>query len=75
MFNIDMGYGCGWMQFPRQDNVFYHGGETYVYKGYNMFCRTEKYRNLYLIQLHPTVAGDKFSNECMRNIVTYNEIE
>ena len=75
MFNIDMGYGCGWMQFPRHDNVFYHGGETYVYKGYNMLCKTEQYGNLYLIQLHPTVAGDKFSNECMRNIVTYTGID
>ena len=75
MFNIDMGYGCGWTQFPRHDNVFYHGGETYVYKGYNMFCETEKYGNLYLIQLHPTVAGDEFSNESMRNIVSYIGID
>lgn len=75
MFNIDMGYGCGWVQFMRYDNVFYHGGETYVYKGYNMFCRTEKYGNLYLIQLHPTVAGDNYSNECMKNIVSYIGIE
>ena len=57
------------------DNVFYHGGETYVYKENNMFCRTEKYGNLYLIQLHPTVAGDNYSNECMKNIVSYIGIE
>lgn len=75
MFNIDMGYGCGWIQFPHHENVFYHGGETYVYKGYNMLCKTEKYGNLYLIQLHPTIAVDEFSNECMRNIVTYIGID
>ena len=28
-----------------------------------------KYGNIYLIQLHPTVAGDQYSNECMLEII------
>jgi CubicO group peptidase (beta-lactamase class C family) len=73
MFNMDMGYGCGWMQFGGAqhpiDGIYYHGGETWVYKGYNMYCKTEKYGNVYLIQLHPTTAGDEYSLECMKNII------
>ncbi len=71
MFNLDMGYGGGWMQLGRDDNFFYHGGETYAYLGYNMCCRSEDYGNLYLIQLHPTVAGREYSQESMINIATY----
>ena len=69
MFRIDKGYGCGWVQFDRHPNVFYHGGQTYIYMAYNLYAKTEKYGNIYLIQLHPTVAGDRYSNECMRKIV------
>ena len=73
MFNMDMGYGCGWMQFGGEqhpiDGIYYHGGETWVYKGYNLYCKTEKYGNVYLIQLHPTTAGDEYSLECMKNII------
>ena len=69
MFRIDKGYGCGWVKFNEYSNVFYHGGQTYIYMAYNLYGKTEKYGNIYLIQLHPTVAGDQYSNECMRNIV------
>jgi CubicO group peptidase (beta-lactamase class C family) len=69
MFRTDEGYGCGWMEHPHYEDVYVHGGETYCYLGYNLWCKTEKYGNLYLIQLHPTVAGDNFSNECMQNII------
>ena len=34
-----------------------------------MYCNTEKYGNVYLIQLHPMTAGDEYSVECMQNIV------
>ena len=30
------------------------------------YAKTEKYGNPYLIRLHPTVAGDQYSNECQR---------
>ena len=73
MFNMDKGYGCGWMQYGQGlhpvSGVYLHGGETWVYKGYNMYCDTEDYGNVYLIQLHPTVSGDQYSYECMNNIV------
>ena len=69
MFRIDKGYGCGWVPAGPDSDIFYHGGETYIYKAYNLYAKTEKYGNLYLIQLHPTVAGDRYSNECMREII------
>ena len=69
MFHTDKGYGCGWVQGGRYSNIFYHGGQTYFYMAYNLYGKTEKYGNLYLIQLHPTVAGDQYSNECMQEII------
>ncbi len=74
MFNMDKGYGCGWKQYGTQahpvDGVYWHGGETWVYKGYNTYCKTKEYGNIYLIQLHPTTAGDEYSIECIQNIIT-----
>lgn len=71
MFNLDMGYGCGWMQCGRPTyNSYYHGGQTYFYMAYNVYCKSEKYGNVYLIQLHPTLACDNYSNECINNVVT-----
>ena len=69
MLDTAAGYGCGWMQYGRYPNAWYHGGQTYFYMGYNLMCKIEKYGHLYLIQLHPTVAGDQYSNECMAQIV------
>lgn len=71
MFNMDMDYGCGWMQCGRPTyNSYYHGGQTYFYLGYNLYCDSEVYGNIYMIQLHPTIAGDGFSNDCINHIVT-----
>ena len=69
MFHMDKGYGCGWVPARPNSDIFYHGGETYIYKAYNLYAKTEKYGNIYLIQLHPTVAEDQYSNECMREII------
>ena len=69
MLNMDKGYGCGWVQAGRYANTYYHGGETYIYKAYNLYAKSQKYGNIYLIQLHPTVAGDQYSNECMLEII------
>ena len=69
MFHMDKGYGCGWVPARTNSDIFYHGGETYTYKAYNLYAKSEKYGNIYLIQLHPTVAGDQYSNECMREII------
>ena len=57
------------MQAGRYSNTYYHGGETYIYKAYNLYAKSTKYGNIYLIQLHPTVAGDQYSNECMLEII------
>ena len=69
MFHIDKGYGCGWVPTGRYANTYYHGGETYIYKAYNLYAKTRRYGNIYLIQLHPTIAGDQYSNECMLEII------
>ena len=69
MLNTDTGYGCGWIRYGRYSGAWYHGGQTYFYTSYNLMCETEKYGRLYLIQLHPTVAGDQYANECMAQIV------
>jgi len=69
MFHMDKGYGCGWMPARPNSSIYYHGGETYVYKAYNLYAKTKKYGNIYLIQLHPTLAGDQYSNECMLDII------
>ena len=69
MFHMDKGYGCGWMPARPDSDIFYHGGETYIYKAYSLYAKTDKAGNIYLIQLHPTVAGDQYSNECMREII------
>ena len=45
------------------------GGIFASYGVYNLYAKTKKYGNIYLIQLHPTVAGDQYSNECMREII------
>ena len=69
MFRMDRGYGCGWVQAGRFSDFYYHGGQTYIYLSYNLYGKTQKYGNIYLIQLHPTVAGDRYSNECMNEII------
>ena len=56
MFRMDKDYGCGWVPAWPNSDIFYHGGETYIYKAYNLYAKSEKYGNLYLIQLHPTVC-------------------
>ncbi len=69
MFHMDKGYGCGWVPARPGSEIYYHGGETYIYKAYNLYAKTKRYGNIYLIQLHPTVAGDQYSNECMAAII------
>ena len=69
MFHMDKGYGCGWVPAGYYADTYYHGGETYIYKAYNLYAKSRKYGNIYLIQLHPTVEGDQFSNECMLEII------
>lgn len=68
MFKIDKNYGCGWTEMPGKNNVFFHDGATAFFKANNMYVNSEKYGNIYLIQLHPTMTGDEFSTSCMNSI-------
>ena len=55
MYDRKMDYGCGWMlhpSCPTSIEVYYHGGDTFSYKSSNMYCNSEKYGNVYLIQLY-----------------------
>ena len=44
-------------------------GEEQNTKPSNLYAKSPEYGNIYLIQLHPTVAGDRSSNECMLEII------
>ena len=68
MFNIDNNYGCGWTEMTGKKNVFFHDGATPLFKANNMYVNSEKYGNIYLIQLHPTMTGDEISTSCMNSI-------
>ena len=70
MFNKKNKYGCGWIQYNGYSDSWYHGGESFFYLGYNMYIDTNKYGNLYLIQLHPTVAGDEYSQALLKDLST-----
>ncbi len=69
MFGYKYKYGCGWMLLDVRSKAWYHGGESFFYLGYNLYVDSSKYGNLYLIQLHPTVAGDEYSQKLMADIV------
>ena len=68
MFDNKHKYCCGWIKFNNIYDAWYHGGESYFYLGYNMYLDSNEYGKLYLIQLHPTVAGDEYSQELMNDI-------
>lgn len=54
MYDQKFDYGCGWMLHPTRPaniEVYYHGGDTFSYKSDNVYCKNEKYGNIYLIQL------------------------
>ena len=68
MFRLKNSYGCGWTKYNGYSDAWYHGGESFFYLGYNMYIDTNEYGNLYLIQLHPTVAGDEYSQNLMKDL-------
>lgn len=71
MFKSDMGYGCGWTAAGQYENAWYHEGGTPSYHTSNLYCKSSEYGNIYLIQLHPTYADNKYVNECTNNICAY----
>ena len=70
MFDLVEGYGCGWQMFRRgEKNVYVHRGAAPLYASYNMYIKSEKYGNIYLIQLHPTFADAEYANTTQSNIL------
>ena len=55
MYDNKYDYGCGWELHPTHPisvEVYYHSGDTFSYESGNMYCKSEKYGNIYLIQLY-----------------------
>ena len=55
MYDRKFDYGCGWMLHPSRPvkvETYWHGGDEIYYKSGNMYCKSEKYGNIYLIQLY-----------------------
>ena len=70
MFDLSSGYGCGWQMFRYGTrDVYVHEGATPLYATYNMYFRSKKYGNIYLIQLHPTFADMEQARTCAEDIL------
>ena len=69
MFNTESGYGCGWVNVGRREPAYLHSGGTPSYMSHNLYCRTEKYGNLYLIILNPTVRNPSHAENIMRDLL------
>ena len=67
MFRMDTRYGCGWEKLGGDYTAFdayCHSGATHFFRTFNIRYRTEKYGNVYLIQLHPTCADSEYMSSC-----------
>ncbi len=69
MFHTDKEYCCGWMPNPERDDIFYFTGSTLSYISDIEYMKSEKYGNIYLIQLHPTYNGSEYVFECDKSII------
>ena len=69
MFHADKEYCCGWMPNPEGDDIFYFTGSTLSYISDIEYMKSEKYGNVYLIQLHPTYNGSGYIFECDKSII------
>ena len=71
MFGVDMvetPYSCGWM-FERSAKYAYsHAGSTPFYMADNLYVKSEKYGNMYLVQLHSNVDDMKNMQTATTNI-------
>ena len=69
MFNTESGYGCGWVSVGKREPAYLHSGGTPSYMSHNLYCLTEKYGNLYLIILNPTVRNPSHAESIMRDLL------
>lgn len=71
MLHFDLGYACGWMEVPGRSNVYYHSGGTPLYHTENTYCKSRKFGNVYLIELHSTYADVKPSGDIIKSVLLY----
>ena len=69
MFNTENGYGCGWVSAGRREPAYLHSGGTPSYLSHNLYCRTKKYGNLYLIILNPTVRNPSHAESIIKDLL------
>lgn len=63
-------YGCGWMSNPMDVNAYEHTGGTPSYMSGNFYMKSEKYGNIYLLQLHSSYTDGNYYAECVKSIIT-----
>lgn len=71
MLHFELGYGCGWMEVRGMSNAYFHSGGTPLYHAENTYCKSKKYGNVYLIQLHSTYADAKPAEAAIQNVLFY----
>ena len=74
MYDNKYDYGCGWELHPTRPTsieAYWHGGDEIYYKSGNMYCKSEKYGNIYLIQLYSSRKEQTFDNmmHCDNSII------
>ena len=73
MFKMDIRYGCGWEKFGGDYTAiatYCHAGATHFFRAFNVYYRTEKYGNVYLITLHPTSSDSQYITSCVSGMLT-----
>lgn len=61
--NMNDCYGCGWEahpNYPTNENIYWHSGCTISYISSNLYCKNEKYGNIYMIQLHSNYSESEY---------------
>ena len=71
MLHFEFGYACGWMEIAGRNNSYYHSGGTPLYHAENTYCKSGKFGNVYLIQLHSTYADAKPAGAVIQNVLIY----
>ena len=75
--NMQIPYCCGWMLYGRwqpessNDSVkaYYHSGGTPSYCSMNLYVPSEKYGNIYLIELSSDIDELDDFGDCIKDIV------
>ena len=59
------------MGIAGRNNAYYHSGGTPLYHAENTYCKSGKFGNVYLIQLHSTYADAKPAGALIQNVLIY----